>query len=161
MNTANALVDTNTKREHNLWWSSISNQERWNRGLTQDPYCKFCPGEVQDLNHIFSQCSRAGHIWQDTHALAMEYEPGLKQDQENTAGRASSHLYWWIWQWWKAAVFGDRKRGMTPVTKVHLSKTFAKEVKATFSSNKIFTNPQAPSIIWIGWEVRTPSNQLV
>ena len=36
----------------------LSNQERARRGLTSDPYCKHCPGCIEDLDHIFRTCSK-------------------------------------------------------------------------------------------------------
>ena len=34
----------------------MMNYERNRRGLTDNPYCKLCSREVEDLNHIFRKC---------------------------------------------------------------------------------------------------------
>ena len=41
----------------------LTSLERTRRGITVDPYCKCCPREDEDLNHIFRSCKKACPIW--------------------------------------------------------------------------------------------------
>ena len=31
--------------------------------MTSDPYCHACPGESEDLNHVFRSCSKVRDFW--------------------------------------------------------------------------------------------------
>ncbi|XP_038688673.1 uncharacterized protein LOC119987842 [Tripterygium wilfordii] len=41
----------------------LCNSERVRRGFTDVPFCKNCPGEIEDVDHLFRRCPMAVHIW--------------------------------------------------------------------------------------------------
>ena len=41
----------------------MTNHERARRGFTDNPYCRCCPDNIEDLNHVFRTCAKARSFW--------------------------------------------------------------------------------------------------
>ena len=41
----------------------LTNLERHQRGLTNNPFNHFCPRETEDLSHLFRFCTKTKELW--------------------------------------------------------------------------------------------------
>ena len=41
----------------------MANMERQRRGMTQNPHCHYCSGEVEDLNNVLKNYTKVRSIW--------------------------------------------------------------------------------------------------
>ena len=41
----------------------LTNAERLRKSFTHNPLCYYCPGMVEDLNHILRYCSKVKDLW--------------------------------------------------------------------------------------------------
>ena len=74
----------------------MTNKGRHKRRFTDNPYCKICPEEIEDLNHIFKEYKRVNNFWE----CFME-----KRWLDKTQG-----LTFWDcinWNLWEKTVVGD------------------------------------------------------
>ena len=91
-----------------------TNEERNSRGLTSNPYCKACSGEVEGLNHTFRYCMKSIPKWKgisrdkdmaDTYHLSFEdwYAWHLKAKKMIDGLLPWRDQFavcmWWIWRW--------------------------------------------------------------
>ena len=42
----------------------LTNLEKMKRRITDDPYCHCCPQDLEDLCHLFRNCTKVKPLWQ-------------------------------------------------------------------------------------------------
>ena len=145
----------------------LTNLERYHRGYTIDSYCHFCPGEIEDLNHLFRFCAKADLFWK--RLLGGRYQQGsqattFRKWLEDNLKYKETHetiepwkdcfptCLWWIWRWRNEAIFNGKEIDLE--RKIYLVRNYTIEVHAAFSNNCIVAGSmQRCEITWVGWSI--------
>ena len=98
----------------------MTNHERNRRGLTNNPYCKLCPREVVDFNHIFRKCKRVRNVWLHVWVMMgvattkntsfMNWVVGnirakVVRGVKGVWNEKFAACLWWVWRWMNVGTF--------------------------------------------------------
>ena len=122
---------------------------------------------LEDLNHLFRSCPRAGEVWkqlmsgnkwEETNSLPFDQWLNWNLSRSGMAVRGDHWrerfvvCLWWIWTWRNDdAVFGNCERTLREKTAT--IRTYLKEVNSAFCSNVVLQSRRSiTTTIWVGWE---------
>ena len=132
--------------------------------MTQVPYCHCCPGEPEDLNHLFKSYVKVREIrpklmenkgWEDTKHLSFtdwcawnlrnKTSPGIE-------GQWREHFTickWWIWHWRNDSLFQNKE--LLVGQKLMKIKEYTLEVNKVFAKQiSINDRDGSYATVWVG-----------
>ena len=143
----------------------MTNSECCHRGFTLNPCWNACPGEYEDLDHVFRLCIKAKPIWRHfvDEAQMRSTQPLFfnewmswnlrKKNSSNTLNIWRDKFaicLWWIWHWRNKLIFESLEPDMR--AKVEVIMRYFLIVESAMLNQPLVRGEQgAYCTRWVGW----------